>query len=160
MGLFDGLDIASAEDDPFKVPAGKYKCVVVGAELGESANKNIVLKLTHSIVEGEEAGKLLTTRHTLPVVMSVADEALLSVEEQGKRKQSKSFLKKAMLDRGIPEGRINSVEPDDLIGQPVILTVQWKAGSDYPTIYSAPAAPGEVNTSAAATVSHEGNPFD
>lgn len=34
MGLFDGLDIASASDDPFKVEDGTYPAVISGAKGG------------------------------------------------------------------------------------------------------------------------------
>lgn len=144
--IFGGLDVASAADDPFRVEAGVYPTIVteatVGLTKGETPKLGLTLKRT--ITEGAMAGRVLQTWHFIPKPLSPAQYENLSDEEKAKYDNARSFLKKEMLTLGVPEGRINGVKPDDLIGLPSICTVKYKAGDEYPKIYSRPAQPGEV----------------
>jgi hypothetical protein len=161
MGLFGDLDIASANDDPFSVPDDKYKVVVISAEVAKSNAGNIGLKIGYSITEGAYAGNSsLQTWNEIPNKLSDSEYGMLLDEEKGKYEQKKSFLKKTMLDLGIPESRINSVDPGDLIGLTAIATVKNKSGSPYKSVYLSPAKPGEVSVGGGGLGTSTKNPFD
>jgi hypothetical protein len=162
--IFGDLDVASADDDPFKIPAGVYPTIVTEVSVVDNADKtkkSLVIKRT--IVEGGKAGRILQTWHNIPKRLSPEDMALMTDEAKQKYQEALSFLKKEMLNLGVPESRINQTKPEDLIGLPSVLTVKHKAGSDYPSIYSRAAKPGEVVVpeGGISTVSSGGsNPFD
>ncbi len=163
--IFGGLDVASAADDPFRVEAGVYPTIVTEASVGltKGDTPKLGLTLKRTITEGTMAGRVLQTWHFIPKVLSPAEYENLSDEEKGKYDNARSFLKKEMLALGIPESRINSVKPQDLLDRPSILTVKWKAGSDYPQIYSRAAQPGEVKVPSGGISEPGGvasNPFD
>lgn len=132
MGLFDELDVASASDDPFNVPDGTYECVVEKAEVVTSKEKEYRpgvpkkgLMLTFKITDENENGKTITDYKAIPVP---EDPKNLTSDE----KRDLSFLKMRMMNLGIPEARINSVEPDDLVGVDCYVTV--KKNGDYTNV--------------------------
>ena len=125
MGLFGDVDVASASDDPFKVPSGVYQAILSDVEVKPTNDKSKVgmtLIFTLEGNEGDEAehnGKQVREWKEIP---TPADPKNLSPDD----KRAMSFLKSRLLDLGIPEDRVNSVEPDDLKGKEVTIQVKEK----------------------------------
>jgi hypothetical protein len=116
--IFGDLDIESAADDPFKVPPSVYNCIVEKVEVGPTKDKSKVgMTIIYKITEGDEAGKSVREWKQIP---TPADPKNLSPDD----KRAMSFLKARMLDLGIPETKINSVKPEDLIAKEVTITVK------------------------------------
>lgn len=124
MGLFGELDVASAADDPFKVPANVYEATVTDVEVKPTQDQSkvgmtLIYTVTADDADGEHVGKTIREWKQIP---QPADPKKLSAED----KRAMSFLKARLLDLGIPEDRVNKVEPADLIGKDV--TIQVKEG--------------------------------
>lgn len=127
MSIFGDLDVESAADDPFAVPNNTYRTILTDAKVGPTkAGDKIGLTITWTIQsEDEHNGKMITEWKHIP---DPGDPKNLSDEE----KRAASFLKKRMLDLGIPPERINSVTPDDLIGRECMVRVVTKG--DYTNV--------------------------
>lgn len=126
-GFFNELDIASAADDPFRLEPGIYETVitevkVVTIENGERKGRQSLV-VTFSATEGDHKGKSVDRYLTIP------DKKFESEEKFNKNLSwLKSFLKRLE----IPESRMNSVGPDDLLGLEVVVTLKQKG--DYVNI--------------------------
>lgn len=122
MSMFGNLDIESAADDPFALPDNTYKAVLTEVKVGPSKNGDkTVLSLIFTVQsEDEHDGKTIREWKVIP---TPNDPKNLSDEE----KRNASFLKRRMLDLGIPPERINTLEPDDLIGKEVYVTTVSKS---------------------------------
>jgi hypothetical protein len=118
MGIFGELDVEAAADDPFAVPNNTYRTILTDAKVGPTkAGDKIGMTLTWTIQsEDEHNGKMITEWKHIP---TPANPKELTDEE----KRTTSFLKKRMLDLGIPPERINSITPDDLIGRECMVSV-------------------------------------
>lgn len=126
MGLFDGLDVASAQDNPFDVAPGTYPAVVTKAEArptkgGDKVGLNI--EYTISDPDSEMHGRKVTEWKQIPQA---------SGELTGKDAQAASFLKQRLMNLGIPESRMNDIEGDDLIGIECVISV--KKNGEYTNV--------------------------
>lgn len=131
MSIFGDLDIASASDDPFKVPPNVYNAVVSEVKVGETKDKSktgMTLIYTISDPGGEHDKKQVREWKHIP---TPADPKNLSGED----KRAMSFLKARLLDLGIPEERVNSVTPEDLIGKEVTIDVR-EGKNDFTNVNS------------------------
>lgn len=118
MSLFEGLDVASAADNPFEIPANTYLTTITSVASGPTRNEDKVgMTITYTIQEGDYAGDDITEWKQIP---TPADPHNLTKEE----KRSLSFLKMRLLELGVPEDRINSVSEDDLVGLDVYVTTK------------------------------------
>lgn len=117
MGLFGELDIESAEDNPWMVPANTYEADLYQVEVkpnktGDKTN----LILTYKISSGEHTGKQVTEYKVIPSPVDpknpTADEA-----------KAASYIKARLTSLGVPESRMNTVEVNDLVGTPVVIKV-------------------------------------
>lgn len=119
MSLFGELDVASAADDPFKVPPNVYNAVVTDVSVGPTKDGSKTgMTLVYTIQSDDEHnGKNVREWKQIP---TPADPKNLSADD----KRAMSFLKSRLLDLGVPESRINQVAPDDLIGKEVTITVK------------------------------------
>src|SRR6476469_8152494 len=100
MSLFGELDVASAEDDPFSVPAGMYESYLTSVKVGPTkAGDKVGMSLEYTINGGDHAGKKVTEWKEIP---RPSDPKNPSAED----KRAMSFLKQRMLNLGIPEARI------------------------------------------------------
>ncbi len=120
MSLFGDLDIESAEDNPFAIPDGTYNAFVYDIKAGKTKSGDkfgltIIYKVSDEAFEGRMAQEW---KH----VPQPADPKNLSEEDQ----RSMSFLKQRMQSLGVPNDKINSVTPDDLIGTEVVITLVTK----------------------------------
>lgn len=117
MGLFGDLDIQSAADNPFAVPANTYECTVTGVKVGPTKDESKVgMTLTYTIQSGEYEGDDITEWKEIP---QPADPHNLTPQER----KSNSWLKQRLLSLGVPEDRVNDVEEDDLVGVDCVVTV-------------------------------------
>lgn len=116
MGLFGDLDVASANDNPWFVPANTYEADVYKVEVKSDKNGNKGLSIIYKISSGEHKGKTVSEWKAIP---SPADPKHLTEEEQ----KATDYLKMRMLSLGIPEERMNTAEPNDLQGLPVLVKV-------------------------------------
>lgn len=121
MGLFGDLDIAAAADNPFAVDPGTYPATVSDVVVKESKDKTKTgLNFTYTITgEGPMVGRNVSEWKTLP---TPANPKNPTAEEA----QALSFLKMRLASLGIPEARMNSIVPEDLVGIDVVITVKQK----------------------------------
>lgn len=117
-GIFGDLDVASAADDPFKLPPNVYEATVTDVKVGDTQDGSKTgMTITYTVsTDDEHDGKSVREWKQIP---RPADPKNPAVED----KKAMSWLKARLLDLGIPESRINSVTPDDLIGKEVTITV-------------------------------------
>lgn len=125
MGLFGDLDVESAADDPFEVPPNVYNAVITEVKVGLTKDQSKMgMTIIYKIISDDEhAGKQIREWKHIP---QPADPKNLSADD----KRSMSFLKSRLLDLGVPESKINSVEPDDLVGKEVTVSVK-KGDKDF-----------------------------
>lgn len=114
--LFGGLDLESAKDNPWEVPAGMYDFTLTKVEKvkgkGDNESKNYLV-LTFTVDDGEYAGKVVKDQKWIPDRDDESSEAA----------DAASYLKMRLLQLGIPESRVNSVSRDDLVGIEVTAAV-------------------------------------
>lgn len=142
MGLFGDLDVASAEDNPWAVPANTYEADVFEVEVKKDRNEKPGLMIVYKISSGDHKGKTVSEWKVIP---QPADPKNPTADE----KKATSYLKQRLASLGVPESRMNSVDTNDLLGTPVVVTV--KVNGEYTNVSkvearSASAASGEVPT--------------
>ncbi len=116
MGIFGDLDVASASDNPWLVPANTYECTVYTAEVKRDKNEVLGLELIYKISSGEHEGKTVREWKQIP---EPADPKNLTPDE----KKATSYLKMRLLSFGVPESRMNSMNINDILGLDVIVKV-------------------------------------
>ncbi len=107
MSLFEGLDVASASDEPWGVSVGWHKFVITKCEVkptqkGDKKGVNWAFQ----VIEGTDKGSTHTDWQWVPAASDTSDEA----------ERAKKFLKQRMVLLGIPQDRINQVGPEDMVG--------------------------------------------
>ena len=142
--IFGDLDIESAADNPFTVVPGTYNAIVssVGEETSQKGNRGLVFKYTITGDDDPMAGREVSEWKNIPKDPSTTE---------GQR--ALSFIKMRLQSLGVPNNRLNSTEPDDLIGTEVVITVVEKDG--YTNIRKLVLAEG----GSASGGENEGNPF-
>ena len=122
MGLFDGIDIESAADDPFAIDDGTYEAFVTEIKVGltKDETKN-GMTTTFRISEGENEGKLVSRWLLVP---SIEDPKNPTADES----RALSFLKSHLMSLGVPAEKVNEVDADDLVGTEVYITVRSANG--------------------------------
>jgi hypothetical protein len=126
MGIFGELDVASAADDPFKVPANVYEASVTDVTVGPTKDGSkvgmtLIYTITEDSADGEHVGKTVREWKEIP---QPANPKVLSADD----KKAMSWLKARLLSLGVPENRVNTVEPSDLIGKDVTIVVKEGKG--------------------------------
>lgn len=121
MGLFDELeiDVASAVD-PFAIPLGMHLCFLTAAEMKKSSKGGAGLAITYTIDGGDHNGTKISEWKNCPANKEEA------ATEDGKK--SLGWLKQRLTSLGVPEDRMNTMDPDDLVGIHCWVTV--KEGKD------------------------------
>lgn len=158
MGLFGDLDINSVSDDPFDLPVDKYEAVVSKVEIKSNhTSKNnpesvptTYLVISYTITDGaaESAiGQTVQDWFRIPKDMN---------DSRGKQSatQALSWIKRRLLMLGVPESRVDSVSPDDLVGIEVYLDVN-KSKNGMPSVKDATVRDGVMQNSA----QESANPF-
>lgn len=124
MGLFDGLDVASAADNPFEVEPGTYDAVVTGVETKPTKDESkIGLNIEFTIEQpgGPMDGRKVMEWKQIPSDVTTAEGA-----------RAASFLKQRLANLGVPESRMNDVDSDDLIGTECVVSV--KKNGEYTNV--------------------------
>lgn len=122
VGMFGDLDIESAADDPFAVPDNTYEAFLTEVKVGRTKDgSKLGMTLVYTISNGEHASKQVREWKNIP---QPADPKNPDADES----RALSFLKSRLLDLGIPSNRINSVQPDDLVGKEVTIAVVNRDG--------------------------------
>ena len=116
MGIFGDLDVASAADNPWLVPANTYEMTVYTAEVKRDKNEALGLELVYKISSGEHEGKTVREWKIIP---EPADPKNLTAEEN----KAASYLKMRLLSLGIPESRMNAMNVNDILGTEVVVKV-------------------------------------
>lgn len=119
--IFGDLDIASAEDNPFGVPDNTYETFLTDAEVKTSKAGNKGLALTYRIASGDHEGKNISEWKNIP---TPEDPKNPSAED----KTAMSWLKQRLLSLGVPESRMNTLNPSDLVGTHLYVTTKTKDG--------------------------------
>jgi len=124
MSLFGELDVQSAEEIDYTIPDNVYPAFVFEVKVGMTRGGNgktpkLGMTLIYKISEGEYADRQVQEWKQIP---QPEDPKNLSEDE----KRSLSYLKSRILSLGIPEERVNSVQPEDLIGTEVVITLVTK----------------------------------
>lgn len=124
MGLFGDLDVASADDNPWAVPANTYEADVYTVEVKTDKNGNKGLAILYKISSGDHEGKTVSEWKIIPQ----PNGSDLTPEE----KKAASYLKMRLASLGVPEERMNDVNVNDLMGLPV--TVKVTVNGDYTNV--------------------------
>lgn len=126
MGLFGDLDVASADDNPWAVPANTYEADVFKVEVKDSQDKaKKGLAITYKISSGDHEGKTVSEWKEIP---QPADPKNPTPDE----KKATSYLKMRLGSLGVPESRMNTVDVNDLQGLPV--TIKVTVNGDYTNV--------------------------
>lgn len=115
MSLFGDLDVASAEDNPWAVPANTYEMDLFKVEVKDKDGKKGLI-LTYKISAGEHKDKTVSEYKAIP---QPADPKNPTKEES----DALSYLKMRLKSLGVPESRMNTVDINDLQGTACIVTV-------------------------------------
>jgi hypothetical protein len=107
MGLFDGLNLADAKDNPFETPTDWYTFRSIKAEVKPNkGGDKLGLNITWEIQGGDYAGNTMLTWNRVPKVD----------DPEGKEKEdTKSWLKMYLLQLGFPENTHDHLEPEDFL---------------------------------------------
>lgn len=125
MGLFGDLDVASADDNPWAVPANTYEADVYIVEVKSDKNENKGLSILYKITSGDHVGKTVSEWKIIP---QPDDPWNLTPEER----KAMSYIKMRLASLGVPEERMNTVDVNDLMGLPV--TVKVTVNGDYTNV--------------------------
>ena len=129
MGFLSDLGLDSVDADPNSFPDAKYAAFVYDAKMisYKDSSKGQALVLTYKIADGLQKGKTIDEWKTA----NPFDDA-----------QKKAWLKQRILSIGIPESKLNDVDPDDLIGTPIYFTKKQK-GEYHNVTFVEPRAEGD-----------------
>lgn len=148
MGLFDELDVAGAEDDPWAIPDNTYACVVTGAVAKKDRNDNMGTTFRYKITDGDLTGREISEYKRTP-----HKEDAEPLEGKA-RADAISYIKQRLGQLGIPEERMNDVDEDDLVGIECYVTVKNNKG--YVNVRNVSLTTNEV---AASSNGERVNPF-
>lgn len=154
-GIFGDLDVAGAEELSTGVPAGVYPATVTNAEVvnGTKNSPDSTFLVISYTVEGYDFPireyKQIPKGHPSSWDDNVKDTK--NKTEKQRNNTALSFLKARLNDLGVPVERMNSLQPEYLVGTQVIVTVV-KNAQGYSNITKV-AQPGDSGvTLPAATV--------
>lgn len=137
MGLFDDLDVASAADDPFKVADGWHPATLTKVEIKDTRDMTKKgLALEYEITGGENKGSTISEWKNYP---RPADPKNPTADE----KRDLAFIKARLLSLEVPETKMNSLNPEDIIGTEVYIKMTTKG--EYQNITDLKVNDGSMN---------------
>ena len=114
MSLFGDLDLESAPDDPNAIPDGTYRAFLTDLKKGPTKDGSKVgVTFKYKVSEGAYDGHQVTEWKSA----NTSDDDT-----------TKAWLKQRIIGLGVPADRMSSVDPDDLIGKDVYITVKNRNG--------------------------------
>lgn len=148
--IFGDLDIEGASDDPFGVPVGVHPVQVTDVKvIRPKADDKDMLLLEYKVTDGDATGNTVQERKTIKTDGEDANSP--------SARRNASFLKIRLKELGVPEARLNSVKPDDLIGVEGFLTI-GEPNNGYTNVKSFSLHNPE-NVQDAAQAAVDSNPF-
>lgn len=129
MGIFGDLDVSSVSEDPFTVADGTYDAIVTACKAGlTNAGDKKGLTIEYTIQEHDtEKGKKVTEWKQIPTPVDPDNPTPEDL-------RSASFLKRRLMDLGVPADRVGEVEPDDLIGTEVVISIKFNPKSGFTNV--------------------------
>lgn len=110
-GFLNDLGLDQVEADPNYIPDGKYPGFVFESKVEVSKNGNKQWVLTYKFVDGR------------------TQKEWKNLEPKGpNRALQLSFLKQRVLSLGIPETRVGTFQPSEVIGVPVWIQIKHRDG--------------------------------
>ncbi len=125
MGLFENMDIASADDDPFGIADGWHPMRVTEMKTQEWKNKKqdnrdeTALVIEYEVTDPESDYYERTISDFLAFPFA-SDSKLWDKDD----KQRAARIKQRLAQLEIPEERMNDVEADDIVGTDVNVRVK------------------------------------
>lgn len=143
-GIFGDLDVASANENPFFKPDGKYICRVTAATVRRSKAGNKGMPIEYTIQEGEKEGKKINEWKPVPEPWELEgyatdddfkEEINFSAKLKEDAERNLSFLKQRMKQFGFSTEEMNTVTPEDFLNLP-LLEVELKNHNGQERIWS------------------------
>lgn len=175
MGLFDGLDLASAEDVVSGIPAGPHPAVVENCELQNGSTNNPDGKFLVWTYNSPSWPFPLKEFKEIPQgAPATWDRTIQDAKgktEFTRKDEQRRYLKARLISLGLPVSRIDSFDnPAEFVGLKVIVTVRKRNGYTNVGDVELPKSsgvtlPGSVSTvksdpiTAGATQAGMANPF-
>lgn len=143
-GFLNDLDLGNVEADPNHIADGKYVAHVYKSEVRDT-KKGKQWVLTYKIDAGS------------PKHAGQQQQEWFALSPTGDNVElKKSFLKRRVLSLGVPESKINSVNPGDVQGLKVVIEIVHRNGyqniasvaladDTSGSVVSAPSAPVQTN---------------
>lgn len=139
-GFLNDLNLKDVPEDPNMVPVGEYPGFLSGIKINPPADGDSdphrSLLLTYKVDENHAThhGRTKTEFKTLPNMIDSVDP----VTGQPKRipatpddERHASYLKQRIKSLGVPEGELENVTEDDLLGTPIMFTVAKAKKGEY-----------------------------
>lgn len=127
-GIFGDLDVAGAEDLSTGIPDGVYPAEVTGAEVvrGTKNSPDGVFLVISYTVDGYEfpVKEFKSIPQGSPATWDNVIKDNRDKTEAQRNKTSLSFLKARLESLGVPPERMNTLEPEYLIGTRVVVTLK------------------------------------
>lgn len=122
MGIFGDLDVASASDNPFAIPDNTYECYLTEVAVRPTKDGSKVgLNLTYRIASGDKEDRRIKEWKHIP---AGSDLTSTDSEVKAAAERALSFLKMRLKELGVPAEKMNDLQPDDLIGKHVNVSVK------------------------------------
>lgn len=122
MGLFDDVDDDFTEVEEFaNLEAGTYEAIIANVTT-EDKESGKYMVITYTVTEDTKFKGLSHKEYQRIYPGRAVTDA---------EKNSRRAIKTRFVQFGIPEDRINTVEPEDVIGIEGALTLGLRRGSDY-----------------------------
>lgn len=118
MGFLNDLNLDDVATDPNRVPDGTYPAHVSKFKMQPTQSKGNFLVIGYTLAPGAKDAKGTSLEG------KVIDE--WKSANAGDEPSKKSWLKQRIVSLGVPESRVSAVEPEDVIGQAVLVTVKTK----------------------------------
>ena len=128
MSLFGDLDLENAPDDPNAIPDSTYRAFLtdISKKGTQKDPHKIGVTFKYRISEGNYEGREVTEWKSA---------------NPGDDERTKGYLKQRLINLGVPTDRLSQVDPDDLIGKDVYVTV--KNRGEYANVVRVTTANGD-----------------
>lgn len=144
MSIFGELDVASANENPFFKPDGKYISKLTKAEVRYSKSGNKGMPLEYTIMEGQKQGKTINEWKAIPEVWETqgyptkddyAAETKYSDKIKEDAERNLAFLKQRLKQFGFAAEEMNAITPEQLLELPW-LEIEIKNAGGQERIYN------------------------
>jgi len=121
MGLFGDLDVANAKDITYLFDSDTYPAIVSNFEVKPTkAGTMTGMNITYTFTDGKYKGRFITEWQRVP---AASDTSPLDPQ---KAEDAVGYVKKRLASLGVPQERMNTVEPGEIIGTEVYVSIGIK----------------------------------